>query len=203
MKISIVIPVYNGEETLKKCLDSLITQSCSKRNYEVIVINDASTDNTLEILKKIKKRGIKQNLHISIIDFRKNKGRAIARQKGAKKAKYNNLLFIDAISKDVGAKLSLNQNVSYLGGPKNLTDISIEVERLVPKLSLDKKFLFLDSITTLAAYNSVQSVTKFSHFMTSKMRALNLSGIVISMEQNTHPEIYASLAQVCDRIIKL
>lgn len=50
MKISVIIPVYNAEKTLPKCLDSLLEQSCD--NIEIILVNDGSTDASGEICKK-------------------------------------------------------------------------------------------------------------------------------------------------------
>ena len=50
MKISIVVPVYNGEEFLEECLDSLINQT--HKNIEIVIVNDASTDSTKQIIQK-------------------------------------------------------------------------------------------------------------------------------------------------------
>ena len=49
-QVSIIIPIYNVEKYLKKCLDSLVNQTL--KNIEFICINDGSTDNSLEILQK-------------------------------------------------------------------------------------------------------------------------------------------------------
>ena len=49
-KISVIIPVYNGEEFLEDCLNSVLNNTY--KNIEIIVINDGSTDKTSEILKK-------------------------------------------------------------------------------------------------------------------------------------------------------
>jgi len=49
-KVSIIIPVYNGEEFLKRCLDSIIVQTYE--NWELIIVNDGSADNTLSVLKR-------------------------------------------------------------------------------------------------------------------------------------------------------
>lgn len=53
MLISIIVPIYNSETTLKRCIESLINQTY--RDIEIILINDGSTDNTCEILEKYKK----------------------------------------------------------------------------------------------------------------------------------------------------
>ena len=49
-KISIIIPVYNVERYLEKCLNSILKQTF--QDFEIICVNDGSTDNSLEILKK-------------------------------------------------------------------------------------------------------------------------------------------------------
>ena len=50
IKISIIIPVYNTEFYLNKCLDSVIKQDIE--DFEIICVNDGSTDNSIKILKK-------------------------------------------------------------------------------------------------------------------------------------------------------
>ena len=51
MKLSIIIPIYNVESYLKRCLDSIVNQNSN--NIEVIMVNDGSTDNTKDIIKSI------------------------------------------------------------------------------------------------------------------------------------------------------
>lgn len=60
MKISVIIPNYNSGKYLEKCLDSIFRQS--HRNFEVIVVDGYSTDNSVEILKKYKK--LHKNLYV-------------------------------------------------------------------------------------------------------------------------------------------
>ena len=49
-KVSIVLPVYNGEKYLRESLDSILTQTFS--DWELIIVNDCSTDHTLEIIQR-------------------------------------------------------------------------------------------------------------------------------------------------------
>ena len=55
--ISVILNVYNGEKYLKRCLDSIINQTY--KDIEIVIVNDASTDNTLSIIKKYKDKRIK------------------------------------------------------------------------------------------------------------------------------------------------
>lgn len=89
MKVSVIIPVYNGEKYLEKCLDSVINQSY--KDLEIIVINDGSVDNTLKLLKEYQKK----DNRIIIID-KKNEGQAIARNIGLSKSTGKYVTFIDS-----------------------------------------------------------------------------------------------------------
>ena len=64
-KISIVVAVYNAEKTLKKCVDSLLNQTYN--NIEIILVNDCSKDNSLDICKEYSKA----NDNVKVIDFYK------------------------------------------------------------------------------------------------------------------------------------
>lgn len=86
-ELSIVIPVYNGERTLNKCLSKIFHQTYFPDRFEVIVVNDGSTDRTEEIVKRFPVR---------LINSRINQGRIIARNIGVKKSKYRYIYFIDA-----------------------------------------------------------------------------------------------------------
>lgn len=88
-KISIIVPVYNNEKFLEKCLNSLINQTL--KDIEIICINDESTDKSLQLLEKfanIDKR-------IQIIN-QTHSGPSIARNKGIKKAKGEYIGFVDS-----------------------------------------------------------------------------------------------------------
>ena len=88
-KISIIIPIYNSEKYLEECLKSLIYQTF--KNFEIICINDGSTDNSFKILKKFEK--LDERFHIF---SQVNKGPGIARNIGIKKSKGEYLLFLDS-----------------------------------------------------------------------------------------------------------
>ncbi len=87
MKISVIIPVYNEEKTIKKCLDSLFEQTYL--DFEVIVVDDGSTDGTAKVVSEINK----PNLQIIKQD---HKGPAMARNLGVSQAKGEILVFVDA-----------------------------------------------------------------------------------------------------------
>ncbi|MBR6722254.1 Stealth CR1 domain-containing protein [bacterium] len=87
-KISIIVPVYNVEKYLQKCLDSLVNQTL--KDIEIICINDGSTDNSLEILQEYAKK----DKRIQIIS-KKNEGQGVARNIGIEHAQGEYLGFVD------------------------------------------------------------------------------------------------------------
>jgi glycosyltransferase involved in cell wall biosynthesis len=88
-KISIIIPVYNTDKYLDKCLESVTAQTL--KEIEIICVNDGSTDNSLEILKKY----AKQDSRFIIID-QNDSGAGAARNVGLDKAQGEYLAFLDS-----------------------------------------------------------------------------------------------------------
>ena len=91
IKISFILPVYNVEKWLDNCLGSIYRQQLDSEEFEVICVNDGSSDNSLEILKKW---AVVHN-NLVIID-QKNKGMSSARNVGITYAKGQYIRFIDS-----------------------------------------------------------------------------------------------------------
>ena len=89
MKLSIIIPVYNAEKYLDKCMKSIFDNI--ENSFEVILINDGSKDNSLKIIKEL----MKKYKNIELID-NSNNGVSYSRNLGIKKAKGNYIMFVDA-----------------------------------------------------------------------------------------------------------
>lgn len=89
VKYSFIVPVYNTEKYLKKCLDSLAGQNF--KDFEIIIVNDGSTDNSKNIISEYEE---KYN-NIKVIN-QKNGGLSVARNNGVKEAKGKYLIFIDS-----------------------------------------------------------------------------------------------------------
>lgn len=86
--ISIIMPVYNSEKYLERAIESIINQTYT--NWELICINDASTDGSLEILKKY----INEKIKVKSLD--KNSGTAIARNEALKMAQGRYITYLDS-----------------------------------------------------------------------------------------------------------
>lgn len=89
VKISVIVPVYNTENYLRECLDSILNQTFE--DIEIICINDGSTDSSLDILKEYEK----SDKRISVV-CQPNSGLSITRNNGIKLAKGEYIYFIDS-----------------------------------------------------------------------------------------------------------
>ncbi len=114
IKVSIIVPVYNSALYLDKCLDSLVNQTL--KDIEIIVINDGSTDDSMNILKKNKN---KYN-NIILVD-NKNNGISKTRNQGIDLANGEYISFID--SDDFVEKTMYHEMYEY--AKKNNLDISV------------------------------------------------------------------------------
>ena len=90
LKISVIVPVYNVQDYLRKCLDSLCRQLY--QNLEIICVDDYSTDDSLKILKDFAQK----DKRIQVVQHRENKGVAAARQTGVDMATGRYIAFIDS-----------------------------------------------------------------------------------------------------------
>lgn len=91
-KISVIIPCFNAIQYIDRCMESLLKQTIGFENLEVIFVNDASTDNTLELLQKY------ENLYpqnIMIINYEKNRRQGFARNIGIQYSTAECIAFVD------------------------------------------------------------------------------------------------------------
>jgi len=96
IQISVVVPTYNSKEELKKCLAVLTKQTFSADKYEVIIVDDGSTDGTEEAVEEIKK-DLKKSMQRNLKYFKQeNSGPAVARNLGIQKAEGEIIAFTDS-----------------------------------------------------------------------------------------------------------
>ncbi len=158
--ISIIVPMYNEGEKIRRCIEALMQQSYPKALYEVIVVSDGCTDNSEEIIKGIMSSSPGTPLRLV---RQKNQGAGAARNFGVQYAKGEILLFIDSDCKAAGNWIEemlrplLQCGVSGVQGAYRTeqTDLTplfsqIEFEERYEKLSSTKYVDFIGSFS--AAY---------------------------------------------------
>lgn len=118
IRLSVILPMYNVEPYLERCLRSLQEQDISKEEYEIICVNDGSPDNCKQVVLRLQK----EYANIVLID-QENQGVSRARNNGIDKARGKYLLFVDpddyvdqnSFSRILGNADSQNAQVSFLG----------------------------------------------------------------------------------------
>ncbi|MEG1999265.1 MAG: glycosyltransferase family 2 protein, partial [Bacteroidales bacterium] len=89
-EISIIIPTFNAEPYIERCLNSIIKSGADKNMYEIIAVDDSSTDKTLDSLKEIAKSTPQMKVY-----FRHKSGPGGARNLGMNYAKGRYIMFVD------------------------------------------------------------------------------------------------------------
>ena len=93
MKLSIIVPMYNTSQWLKRCLDSLNNQGLETQEYEIIVVNDGSTDNSEEVFLEYRKEHPGMNLTLL---SQANAGLSAARNAGTRQAQGEYVWWVDS-----------------------------------------------------------------------------------------------------------
>lgn len=108
--VSIIVPVYNAENFLEDTINSVLNQTYS--NWELILVNDASKDNSKKIIEKY------LNDKIKLIDMKQNGGVSKARNKGVDSAKGDYIAFLDA--DDLWEKEKLEKQIEIIEKDSNI-----------------------------------------------------------------------------------
>lgn len=162
-KISIITPIFNSEKFIELTIKSVLNQTYT--NWELILVDDCSTDNSIEIIEPY----LQLHKNIQLIKLRTNLGAAEARNKGTKKAKGDFICFIDSDDIWKPDKLSIQIDVML----KNELDVCYSSYELIdekgsnlnklvqalPKLSY-KKLLKSNYIGNLTGIYNTRSLGK-------------------------------------------
>ncbi|AZI66632.1 glycosyltransferase family 2 protein [Kaistella daneshvariae] len=117
--ISIIIPAYNSEEYLEICIQSILVQTY--KNFEIIIVNDGSTDNTGSVCNQI---ALDNSSRIKVV-HQANKGQGAARNAGLKIARGCYIMFVD--SDDGLAVNTLEENYKILNNHPNIDFLQFPV----------------------------------------------------------------------------
>lgn len=175
VKISVIIPIYNSHQYLRKCLDSVCNQTF--RDIEIICINDCSTDKSFLLLQEYREN----DNRIKLIDLKENKGAAAARNIGIENACGEYLGFVDSddfIDPNFYEKLyekALKTNADVVKGnirnyclEKNFTvrEAWIDINKDVKKHKANFCFSFTTAIykTSIIKENKINFLEGLIHF---------------------------------------
>lgn len=116
--------------------------------------------------------------------------------------KTDKLFFIDCITKTLGTE-NEEKKCLFLENPQNLTNITIAIEEIISTIPSKDKSLFVDPLSALLIYNRTETISKFLHFLTGKIRVLNLNGVLLSTEKELDSEFADQMEQFVDKTVDL
>lgn len=121
MDLSIIIPVYNAAPLLNRCLDSIFNQA-TQYTYEVILVDDGSTDNSVEIIKSRKENNI-------ILFQQQNAGPAVARNKGVELASGEYCTYLDA--DDYWLPTYIQESLDFIKSDNELVAVNVAQKHFI------------------------------------------------------------------------
>ncbi len=154
-------------------------------------------ENNIRLVREI------QELQYQIIMITFNQPSPILKRSYAK----NNLdlekiIFIDAVSKYALGTLPEDiDRAVFINNPRNLTNLSVTISEMLKEYSGTKTCVILDSISTMLIYLSSVDISKFAHFMTSKLAILGMPGFFIAVENGLNPVLMTHLSTFTSDVI--
>jgi hypothetical protein len=110
--------------------------------------------------------------------------------------------FVDAVTRSsLGNVDNMPGLVRFVNNPANLTDLGIAVTEMLKELSGKKVCILYDSVSTMLIYLSSPNISKFIHFVTNKLRLMNISGIFLAAEKGLDPQLLSQLTTFVDTIL--
>ena len=184
--ISIIIPVYNVEKYLERCLDSVINQTY--KNLEIIVIDDGSTDNSGKICDKYAEKDNR-----IIVIHKENGGICSARNSGLNIAKGLYILFIDSddyIDSDYIELLSeyADENTIVCCGYRKVQNEKTIINS-IKNLKICSKLEFLN----LLQYFEMQKINPIGNYMWNKLFPIRIFENIRFFEGHVFEDIYISI----------
>jgi len=124
-KVSIIMPVYNSEKYLEETINSVLGQSYS--NFELIIVDDGSTDNSLNIAREFAKK----DKRVTVVALKKNQGFAVARNEGSKRALGEFVTGMD--SDDIMLPNAIKARVEFLNSHPEVDLVFGKIHKVIDK----------------------------------------------------------------------
>lgn len=169
--ISVIVPCFNEERVIKKTINEVHTYlSNNFKNFEIIIVDDGSVDNTLKIIRKLSK-----NLNnIDFISYKNNKGKGYAVKLGIQNSKYKIALFMDA---DNATKIEMIKRCvpffkthDLIVASRNLSESNIVIKQPIHRTIMGTVFSYI--VRFLFNINIKDTQCGFKVFCNNKSKKL-------------------------------
>jgi len=113
------------------------------------------------------------------------------------------IFFIDAITQyATGVVSDCPDNCRFIPRPNDLTAMGIAVTTTLKKFEQEKNVILLDSVNAMLIHTSSADLLKFIHFMISKLRIMNIAGILLAVEKGLDPVLLSQLSTFADELVE-
>lgn len=152
-------------------------------------------ENNLRMMKEIQKIPDLRTIIICVnhpesflIDFYARNGIDISR-----------IYFIDAITHyATGTTPKPVDNCRFVSRPGDLTAMSVAITSAIKEFENEKTIIFLDSVNAMLIYTDSVNLTKFIHFVISKLRVMNITGVLFAVEKGLDPMLLSQIMMFAD-----
>ena len=162
-KVSVIIPIHNSSLYLEECINSVVNQTY--KNLEIILINDNSTDNSIDIINSFCDKRIK------VINLDNNYGVSIARNKGVELSTGDFICFLDSDDywnlKKIEKQVKFIKNKAFIYSDYEYLKNSKKKRVIVPKSITYQEALKNTTIFTSTVMFNMQKLTKEDIYMTN------------------------------------
>ncbi|HXX55154.1 MAG TPA: hypothetical protein VEI81_03585 [Methanoregula sp.] len=179
--------------------DIIDAQELEKKNIFLLLSSpETIRERNIEVIREISGRGyhtivITTNFPYSILS-------KLYTQSGILP---ESISFIDAVTRNsLGSAENIPGVVRYINNPSNLTDMGIAVTEVLREHSDKKVCIMYDSVSTMLIYLSSANISKFIHFVTNKLRLMEVSGVFLAVEKGLDPMLMTQLTTFVDRVIE-
>jgi hypothetical protein len=169
-----------------------------KKIFLVLAAPGTIRERNIEIIKEISAMGI--HTVVITVNFPYSILSKLYSQNGIPQ---ESVSFIDAMTRhSIGNAENIPGVVRYINNPANLTDMGIAVTEVLKEQSGKKVCIMFDSVSTMLIYLSSANISKFIHFVTNKLRLMDISGIFLAVEKGLDPMLMTQLTTFVDSVIE-
>lgn len=184
-QVNNVAPIVNQEDLARNQIFLILTSPGNIRERNIEIIRELSALGYHSVV-------ITTNFPYSIL-------RKLYEQGGVDLTKVS---FIDAVTRNsLGSAEDIPGIVRYINNPANLTDMGIAVTEVLKEHHSGKVCILYDSISTLLIYLSSSNISKFIHFVTNKLRLMDISGVFLAVEKGLDPMLMTQLTTFVDTVV--
>lgn len=113
------------------------------------------------------------------------------------------VFFIDAVTRyAVGKETEDAKNCKFISSPSDLTSMGIAISEVLKKTSNNKVCVFLNTVNSMLIYIAPENLIKFIHFIASKLRIFDVSGVFLAVEKGIDPPTLVQLQSFIDDVIE-